>query len=244
MLRRSQGVGAGELDHALQTIAQTPVPEPEETAAIHFNDGCIAYDQENFTGNPLQMGGSADGQMREVPEPWRHGIKSLACKPGCGLLVFTEPGYGGASFSIPDGSRFPRMPADYTQAFGSFEVGCSAILAQEEPSSVDAKEGEPWMPGYALEVENSITLDATAHAALENHDFTIDQRAEDCRALCDADANCAGWHYEPTGSYFVDHPRCHLRNGAFAVRLRSEGEGWVAGIKPGVKLILDEQPTE
>ena len=135
----------------------------------------------------------------------------------------------------------------YLQAADAGELNHAlGQIAQAPPDmpAIHAKEGQPWMPGYALEVENSITLDAMAHAALENHDFTIDQRAEDCRALCDADANCAGWHYEPTGSYFVDHPRCHLRNGAFAVRLRSEGEGWVAGIKPGVKLILDEQPTE
>ncbi len=230
---------AGELNRALQTIAQAP-SQPE----IRFNDGCVAYDQENFTGNQMQMGGSADSRVREVPEPWRQGIKSLACKPGCGILVFTEPGYDGENYSIPDGSQFPRMPADYARPFGSFDMGCSAIMESEASSNVRAKEGEPWIPGAALEVDNDVTLNPEAHAALENRDFTTDQTAEDCRALCDADANCAGWHYEPTGSYFVDHPRCHLKNGAFAVRLRTQGEGWVAGIKPGVKLILDEQPTE
>lgn len=135
----------------------------------------------------------------------------------------------------------------YLKAYDAGELNHAlGEIAEVSPAfpAIRAKEGGPWMPGYALEVENSITLDPAAHAALDNHDFTTDQSAEDCQALCDADVSCAGWHYEPTGSYFVNHPRCHLRNGAFAVRLRQEGEGWVAGIKPGVKLILDEQPAE
>lgn len=135
----------------------------------------------------------------------------------------------------------------YLKADDAGELNHALGEIAEAPPAIPvirAKEGQPWMPGVALEVENGITLDPAAHVALENRDFTTDQTAEECRALCDADANCAGWHYEPTGSYFVDHPRCHLKNGAFAVRLRQQGEGWVAGIKPGVKLILDEQPAE
>ena len=31
-----------------------------------------------------------------------------------------------ANFSIPKGAQFPRMPEDYAQPFGSYEVGCSA----------------------------------------------------------------------------------------------------------------------
>lgn len=234
---------AGELNQALHTIAQTPAPEPGEAAGIRFNDGCIAYDQENFTGNQMPMGGSADIRVREVPEPWRHGIKSLACKPGCGILVFTEPGYDGGNYSIPDGSQFPRMPADYARPFGSFEVGCSAIM-EDESSVVHAKEGEEWMEGYALQAEVDIYMDPDGGESSGNHDFTVEQTAADCQAMCMAEEGCGGWHYEPTGSYFVGYPRCHLKGRRFAVRAVPRDEGWVAGIKPGVKLILIEEDTE
>jgi hypothetical protein len=135
---------AGELDRALQTIAQPPAPaiEPEKTAQIQFNDGCVAYDQENFTGDRMQMGGSADSRVREVPEAWRHGVKSLACKPGCSILVFTEPGYEGENYSIPEGSQFPKMPSDYDRPFGSFDMVCNAIMEEQDSGDGSLEEGE------------------------------------------------------------------------------------------------------
>ena len=120
---------AEDLNKAMGDVARTvpaPAPPPAKVASPHFNEGCTAYDQENYTGNRLQIGGAAGGQVREAAERWRKGIKSLYCQPGCGILVFTEPGYDGANFSIPNGSQFPRMPEDYAQPFGSYEVGCSA----------------------------------------------------------------------------------------------------------------------
>ena len=120
---------AEDLNKAMGDVARTvpaPAPPPAKVASPHFNEGCTAYDQENYTGNRLQIGGAAGGQVREATERWRKGIKSLYCQPGCSILVFTEPGYDGANFSIPKGAQFPRMPEDYAQPFGSYEVGCSA----------------------------------------------------------------------------------------------------------------------
>ena len=120
---------AEDLNKAMGDVARTvpaPTTPPAKVANPHFNEGCTAYDQENYTGNRLQIGGAAGGQVREAAERWRKGIKSLYCQPGCSILVFTEPGYDGANFSIPNGSQFPRMPEDYAQPFGSYEVGCSA----------------------------------------------------------------------------------------------------------------------
>ena len=120
---------AEDLNKAMGDVARTvpaPTTPPAKVANPHFNEGCTAYDQENYTGNRLQIGGAAGGQVREATERWRKGIKSLYCQPGCSILVFTEPGYDGANFSIPNGSQFPRMPEDYAQPFGSYEVGCSA----------------------------------------------------------------------------------------------------------------------
>lgn len=117
-------------------------------------------------------------------------------------------------------------------------------MAEEAAPTVTAQEGSDWMEGYALEAETGITFDPKGKTSVGNLDFTVDQTAADCRAACEADSGCAGWHYEPTGSYFVQYPRCHLHGYRFAVRQRPQGDGWVAGIKPSVKLILDEQPTE
>lgn len=120
---------AEDLNKAMGDVARTvpaPTTPPAKVANPHFNEGCTAYDQENYTGNRLQIGGAAGGQVREATERWRKGIKSLYCQPGCSILVFTEPGYDGANFSIPKGAQFPRMPEDYAQPFGSYEVGCSA----------------------------------------------------------------------------------------------------------------------
>lgn len=117
-------------------------------------------------------------------------------------------------------------------------------IAGQATTTIAAREGADWMEGYALESEVGTYMNPDGVESNGNHDLRVDQTAAECRALCDADASCAGWHYEPTGSYFVDYPRCHLKGYRFAVRATAQGEGWVAGIKPGVKLILDEQPTE
>ncbi len=120
-----------------------------------------------------------------------------------------------------------------------------ALDAVAETATVPAVEGEAWIEGVALEAENSIYMDPNGqNPAVRSVEFNVGQTAEECQALCNVDPGCAGWHYEPTGSYFVEYPRCFMQGFAFAVRLREEGEGWVAGIKPGVKLIQAEPASE
>lgn len=126
------GVKPGVRQVALKDGEVCADAEPAATQAIRFNEGCTAWDQENYAGNPMQMGGESGLRVREVPAQWRTGIKSLSCQQGCGLLVFTEPGYDGENFSIPDGSRFERMPEDYQRPFGSYEVGCAAIMGEPQ----------------------------------------------------------------------------------------------------------------
>jgi hypothetical protein len=72
-------------------------------------------------------------------------------------------------------------------------------------------------------------------------EFRVEQTAGDCQSQCEADAACGGWHYEPTGSFFIDHPRCHLKGKAAPLRLVEQGEGWVAGVKDGVQLLRAEE---
>lgn len=128
----AMGIRAGARQIELEGGAPCADKPSPDTASLRFNEGCTAYDQEDYTGNSMQMGGESGLRVRETPERWRTAIKSLACEQGCGILVFTEPGYDGENFSIPDGARFPRMPEDYQRSFGSYEVGCQA-LAGEQP---------------------------------------------------------------------------------------------------------------
>lgn len=133
-----------------------------------------------------------------------------------------------------------RTGGRYVEARNAGELNRAlGEIAGEATPAVGAREGADWMEGYGLQSEVSIYMDPSGEEISGNHEFSVDQTAADCRALCDADAGCAGWHYEPTGSYFIDYPRCHLKGHRFAVRAVSHGEGWVAGIKPGVKLILE-----
>lgn len=125
---------AGELKKALVDVAAAPAvaaakPAPK-APTLHFNEGCTGYDQENYAGNKVQIGGPGAKQVREVPERWRKSIKSLSCQSSCNVLVFSEPGFNGDHVSFPYGVQFPRIPADFRQDFGSWEVGCTAEVEQ------------------------------------------------------------------------------------------------------------------
>ena len=141
------------------------------------------------------------------------------------------------------GGRY--LPAsDARELAGALDEVAAAGPAPAPTPGIAAKPGQSWIEGAALEPETGITLNADADGRAENVDFTVEQTAADCQALCLANDKCAGWHYEPTGSYFVSYPRCHMKGFGFAVRLRQEGEGWVAGIRDGVSLIVDEAASE
>ena len=129
----------------------------------------------------------------------------------------------------------------YMLAGSAGELGRAlGSVAEQANASAVAREGSDWMEGYSLESEVSLYMDPDGEESAGNFDFRTDQTAADCRALCEAESSCAGWHYEPAGSYFIEHPRCHLKGHRFAVRAIAQDAGWVAGIKPGVKLILSE----
>lgn len=98
------------------------------------------------------------------------------------------------------------------------------------PEATNLKPGDPWMV--------NVNLFGRSYRAV---DFTTDQTPEQCQALCSADDACKGWTYEGTGTYFIDHPRCHLKGGD-AVEKKSE-DNMVSGVKPGERIILPEEGT-
>jgi Ca-activated chloride channel family protein len=111
----------------------------------------------------------------------------------------------------------------------------------ERPATTSADE---WMPDMNLGSSARDQLsDDNPTEGLGYHDFTVEQTAKDCQAMCNANPNCAAWTYEPTGSFFIDHPRCALKSRGFGLVLdpQTKGEGWVSGVKKGEKVVLEQR---
>lgn len=122
---------AGELNRALDTVAQAPVAPaaPAKTEDPWFNEGCTLFDQPNYSGNRFQLGGDAGLQFRRLPDGWDKKFKSMHCEPGCSVLVFTEPDFYGQSWSFD--RSYPNVAKgvdgwDDWHAMGSAEIGCAA----------------------------------------------------------------------------------------------------------------------
>lgn len=147
-------------------------------------------------------------------------------------------------FDLPEGPARQQLQCLASSTGGQFLEARNAgelnraleTVAAGKPVAV--KTADQWIPGYALEWSAGEQIDgAGAESSARVIEFTVEKTAKDCQAQCLSDTACAGWHYEPTGSFFIDYPRCHLQGFGAPMLLRAEGEGWVAGVKTGVKLI-------
>lgn len=153
-------------------------------------------------------------------------------------------------FDLPEGPARQQLQCLASSTGGRYLEARNAgelnrALGEIAGPPVAVKAAEQWIPGFALEWDAGSQIDGQDDSrGTRVEEFEVGRTARDCQALCDGDAACAGWHYEPTGSFFIDYPRCHLKGRGFPMRLRAEGEGWVAGVKAGVKLIRDPQPAE
>lgn len=157
-------------------------------------------------------------------------------------------------FDLPQGKARAQLQCLATRTGGRYvEAGDAASLtrALDELATavpgpgVAVKAAEPWIPGFALEwVAGAVAEDVEATQGTRALEFQVQQTARDCQRECEQDAQCAGWHYEPTGSYFIDYPRCHLKGQGFPMRLVAQDQGWVAGVKPGARLIASDESVE
>ena len=112
------------------------------------------------------------------------------------------------------------------------------VAATKPAPQPKVKSAQEWLPGYSLTWVAGTVLDGIEDGGgTLTMDFRTDQTAKDCQAVCYSNAQCAGWHYEPTGSYFIDHPRCFLKGKGAPLRLEKQDKDWVAGVKPGVEII-------
>lgn len=149
-------------------------------------------------------------------------------------------------FDLPDGPARAQLQClaeasggRYLEARDAATLGTALteIARQDGPQ---VKPAEAWIPGMVLEWDADSAIAGVARTDGRVLEFQTGQTATECQSICAADPACAGWHYEPGGSFFIDYPRCHLTGFGFAMRLREEGEGFVAGVKPGVRLIRDQ----
>ena len=152
-------------------------------------------------------------------------------------------------FDLPEGPARQQLQCLASSTGGQFLEARNAgelnraLEAVSAGKPVAVKTAEQWIPGHALEWSTGEQIDGvSAESGARVIEFAVDRTAQDCQAQCLADTSCAGWHYEPTGSFFIDYPRCHLQGYGAPMTLRPEGEGWVAGVKAGVKLI--RAPTD
>lgn len=115
------------------------------------------------------------------------------------------------------------------------------VAAAKPAPQPKVKSAQEWLPGYSLTWVAGSVLDGIEDGGgTQSMEFRTNQTAKDCQTVCYANAQCAGWHYEPTGSYFIDHPRCFLKGKGAPLLLEKQDKDWVAGVKPGVEIILED----
>jgi uncharacterized delta-60 repeat protein len=157
-------------------------------------------------------------------------------------------------FDLPEGKAREQLQCLARNTGGRYleardAAGLNAALgevAAPTPAPASAvTTAEQWIPGFALEWAAGGAIDgAEGSDGTRVEEFAVGQTAEECQALCVQDDSCGGWHYEPTGSFFIEYPRCHLKGRGYPMNLREEGEGWVAGVKTGLKLIAADAAQE
>lgn len=118
------------------------------------------------------------------------------------------------------------------------------VAASKAAPAPKVKSAQEWMPGYSLTWVAGTQLEGVEdNGGTQSIDLDTSKTARDCQAMCRANAQCAAWHYEPTGSYFIDHPRCFLKGKGAPLQLEKQDSNWVAGVKPGVEIIhAGDQP--
>lgn len=148
-------------------------------------------------------------------------------------------------FDLPDGPAREQLQCLASRTGGRYleardaaqlDAALGAIQSTAPAPAARANEGAAWLEGFALEPDFDFYLDDSAPPAADAPVFDVSKTARDCEQICLNDPHCAAWHYEPTGSYFVDHPRCHTKGFGMGLVTREEGEGFVAGFKPGAKV--------
>lgn len=121
-----------------------------------------------------------------------------------------------------------------------------AAEADVEPAAQPAVEcgrfvgAEPYVEGMQTWPTGGTSrdLDEADRQLFDGIELAADADARQCQALCDQEARCAAWWFEPVGSNFRTLPVCFRWDAAVAlVTPRPGHDGTAMGIKPGHALI-------
>jgi hypothetical protein len=136
-----------------------------------------------------------------------------------------------------------RSAAELHQALSEV-VEAEAVVAAEPVARPPVRGAEEWIEDVNLWPRADMQIGEARGG--EHLDFEVGQTAAECQALCNGRDDCAAWVYEPAGSYAVGHPRCSLKGFGFAFEIgpMGAGEGWVAGVKPGIEIIHDAAASD
>ena len=153
-------------------------------------------------------------------------------------------------FDLPEGPARQQLQClasstggQYLEARNAGELNQAlGQVSQSTPAKpLVARSANEWIPDMNLVSSGGDQLgDESARDGLGHIEMTVEKTARDCQTLCQANANCAAWTYEPTGSFFIEFPRCALKSDSFGLTLEPQnpGEGWVSGVKSGAKVVL------
>jgi Ca-activated chloride channel family protein len=132
-----------------------------------------------------------------------------------------------------------------------FEAGDAAALAEALQATVTATEPPPappkprsYFPGAPMMAAIGLAPTGQTTGAPAGSPpafgFPADGTIEQCAALCEAEALCAAWRYEPAGSNFVADARCFGFGASAEMDYEIYGleEGWASGIKEGVLMLV------
>ena len=153
-------------------------------------------------------------------------------------------------FDLPQGKARSQLQCiakntggQYLEAHNAAELNKAlGQIQQQTVKPLAVKTGKEWLPDTNLWAETSQQIGSDDAQDIGHINMKVGETAKQCQAMCYANNKCGAWVYEPTGSYFINHPRCALKSKNFAMRIEKQGkgEGWVSGVKPDVKLILDK----
>jgi Ca-activated chloride channel family protein len=150
-------------------------------------------------------------------------------------------------FDLPEGPARQQLQCLASSTGGQYLEARSAgelnraldALATDKPFTV--KSANEWIPDMNLVSLAREQLGDEAGQGLGHQEMTTDKTAKDCQALCNANTSCAAWTYEPTGSFFIEYPRCALKGGGFGLTMERQDQdsGWVSGVKAGRQVVLE-----
>lgn len=125
--------------------------------------------------------------------------------------------------------------------------GAMKSVAATPPAPAEPREcgrfvaAEPYLDGMATWPTGGTATDL---AMDRREDFPPVELApaaqpQECRALCEADAQCSAWWFEPVGSNFREQPACFRWDASVALSPPQPGHpGSAMGVKPGVRQIV------